>query len=152
MLSKWDYRFIDVARLISTWSKDPSTQIGAVIVGNNKQIISQGYNGFFRGDIDETRENYLDREIKYKRIIHAEANAIYNALHNGAQIKGSTLYVWGLPTCSSCAKAIIQCGIKRVVCPALETDDRWKESGEDAISFFKMVGVEVTFYDRGDCH
>ncbi|NQX83974.1 MAG: CMP deaminase [Mycoplasmataceae bacterium] len=146
-LTKWDYRFIDVARLISTWSKDPSTQIGAVIVGNKSQIISQGYNGFFRGDLDETKENYLDREVKYKRIIHAESNAIYNALHNGAQIKGATIYVYGLPTCHECAKAIIQCGIKKVVCPSIEPNSRWEDSCSTALSFFEMAGVEVVFYD-----
>jgi len=147
MLTKWDYKFIDVARLISTWSKDPSKQIGAVIISENRNIISTGYNGFFRGDLDETKENYLNREIKYKRIIHAEANAIYNALHNGSSVKGATIYIWGLPACHECAKAIIQSGITKVVCPVISSDSKWAESCTDAIDFFEMAGIEVVFYD-----
>ena len=114
MVSRWDQRFLDLAKQIASWSKDPSRQIGAVIVGHNRQIISQGYNGFPRG-IRDDEDRYNDRETKYKYVVHAEANAIYNALANGAKLEGSTLYVTGLPVCHECAKAIIQTGIKRVV-------------------------------------
>ena len=91
-MNKWVKRFFRLANEVATWSKDPSTKVGAVIVGENKQIISQGYNGFPRG-VDDTEERYNNREIKYKMVVHAEMNAILNALYNGSSVKGATLYV-----------------------------------------------------------
>ena len=76
--SKWDHRYLEVARVVGTWSKDPSTQIGAVAVGLKGQILAQGYNGFARG-IDDLQDRNDDRPTKYKYIVHAEQNLIYNA-------------------------------------------------------------------------
>ena len=139
---KWEKRFINIAREISTWSKDPSKQIGAVITGVNKQIISQGYNGFPKG-FDDLEYRLKDREQKLKYIVHAEANAIYNALHNGANLSGATIYVYGLPPCHECAKAIIQCGISKVVyhCDG-EGLNKWKESFAVSEEMFKECNVE----------
>ena len=139
----WDKRYLELAKLISTWSKDPSTKIGAVVVGDSGQVLAQGYNGFPRGlsDLDEL---YADRELKYKRICHAEMNAIYNASRTGVSLYGSTIYVYGLPVCHECAKAVIQVGIKRVVMQAIDTD-RWGESCDLAQRFFREAGVEITY-------
>tara|TARA_E500000318_G_scaffold48048_1_gene45244 strand:- start:978 stop:1421 length:444 start_codon:yes stop_codon:yes gene_type:complete len=140
---KWHKRYMALAREVSTWSKDPSTQCGAVIVGKEGQVISQGYNGFPRIMRDED-SLYKDRPTKYKRIIHAEMNAIYNAALNGVSPKGATMYVHGLPCCHECAKAIIQCGIERVV--MMESSNvRWGESCSDAQDFFKEVCLEVIY-------
>ena len=76
-----DIRYLNLAKEISSWSKDPSTKVGAVIVGDKDQIISQGYNGFPRG-FNDSDDIYKNKPIKYKYIIHAEANAIYNALYS----------------------------------------------------------------------
>ena len=111
---KWIKRFMHLTSEIAKWSKDPSRKIGAIIVGNYKQIISQGYNGFPRG-VNDSDERYQDRETKYKFVVHAEMNAILNALYNGSSVKGSTIFVSGLPVCNECAKAIIQSGIKEVI-------------------------------------
>jgi len=146
-LNKWDNRFIEIAKSVSLWSKDPSKQVGAVLVGQNKQVISQGYNGFVRGkDVDERPELYADREYKLLHIVHAEANAIYNAF--GKDVKGSTIYVWGLPTCHECAKALIQVGISRVVCPSIIPNSKWEKSCAIALEMFKSTGVEVVFYNE----
>ena len=102
-----------MAKLVASWSKDPSTQVGAVAV-RNRTVIAQGYNGFPRG-CDDHELYYLNKAIKYKRIVHAEMNAIYNACRTGVSLKGSTAYIHGLPCCHECAKAIIQVGIKTVV-------------------------------------
>lgn len=110
---QWDDRFLDLAAQIGGWSKD-RTKIGAVIVDDNKRILTQGYNGFPRG-IEDHPSRLEDREIKLKYVVHAEMNCIYNACHHGVSLSGSTLYVAGLPTCSECAKGVIQAGIKRVV-------------------------------------
>jgi dCMP deaminase len=139
---KWDKRYLTLAREVSKWSKDPSKKIGCLIVGDKGQIISQGYNGFPRG-ISDSKARYNTREIKYKYVVHAEANAIYNAIHNGASVAGATIYVTGLPVCHECAKAIIQTGISRVVMDCLP-EGTWGESGELSLKMFKEVGIEVT--------
>lgn len=140
---KWEDRYLNSAREAASWSKDPSRQIGAVIIGDKGQIISQGYNGFPRG-IKDTDERLNNRETKYKYVVHAEANAIYNAQHNGAMVNGSTIYVTGLPVCHECAKAIIQVGIKKVIMDTRPIDN-WEESGNLSLEMFDEVGIEYKF-------
>lgn len=144
---KWDTRYLTLANLISTWSKDPSSKIGAVIVGDRGQVLSQGYNGFPRGVRDDLEPRWTEKEWKYKFVVHAEMNAIYNAAYNGAQLDGSSIYVWGLPVCNDCAKGIIQSGIRRVVMPGKleEYPERWQESFKLSAQMFKEAGVEVVF-------
>jgi dCMP deaminase len=113
-MNKWTRRYLDIAKEVATWSKDPSRQIGAIAVGDKGQILSQGYNGFPRG-VKDTDDRYNNREDKYKYVVHGEMNCIYNACNSGVSLDGATLYVTGLPVCSECAKGIIQVGIKKVV-------------------------------------
>lgn len=143
-LDKFDLCFIEIAKSISTLSKDPSTKLGAVITGKNKQIISQGYNGFPRG-VKDLPERYNNKESKYSMVVHAETNAIYNALTNGANIEGSTIYIYGLSCCNECAKAIIQCGIKKVVqkITKVSSTEKWIESHKISEIMFNESGVEV---------
>lgn len=143
-MNKWDKRYLKIAKVAASWSKDPSKKIGAVIVGDKGQIISQGYNGFPRGIIDYTHR-YADKETKYKYIVHAEANAIYNAIHNGASTQNTTIYITGLPVCHECAKALIQVGIIRVVMDTKPEDTNWKESGNMALNLFEEAGVSYCF-------
>ena len=143
MSKKWDDRYLQLAREVSTWSKDPSTQCGALLIGDSGQVLSQGYNGFPRG-MDDDPKLYNERDIKYTRIVHAEMNAIYNASRSGISLKGSTAYVHGLPCCHECAKALIQVGVKRVVM-GKANNIRWNDSCGDAMDFFKEAGVEITY-------
>ena len=83
---KWDLRFMEMARLVSTWSKDPSTQTGAVLVDTEKRIISVGYNGFAAG-VEDSNERYDDRPTKYKMVVHCEVNAVLFADRD--RLKGS---------------------------------------------------------------
>lgn len=109
----WDEYFMSVALLAAMRSKDPNTQVGACIVGDDNRIISTGYNGFPRGCSDD--EFPWDREgeeTKYPYVVHAELNAILNA--GGRSLAGARVYV-GLFPCNECAKAIIQAGIKEVI-------------------------------------
>jgi len=140
----WDTRFLDLAEHISAWSKDPSKKIGAVAVGAQRQILAQGYNGFPRG-IDDTTDRYDNREEKYKLVVHAEMNVIYNASYNGVSLNGSTLYVHGLPVCSDCAKGIIQVGVKNVIMRKAKTPDVWLESWKRTETMFKESGVYYGF-------
>jgi dCMP deaminase len=140
-LSSWGNRYISLAKEVSTWSKDPSRKIGAVAVGNKGQILAQGYNGFPRGILDSA-ERYNDRATKYKLVVHAEMNVIYNATFNGVSLDGARLFVYGLPVCSECAKGIIQVGIKSVtIFTEGEIPDIWTESYKTTDSIFKEADV-----------
>ena len=142
--SKWDHRYLELARVVGTWSKDPSTRIGAVAVGIKGQVLAQGYNGLPRG-VSDSDERYQDRETKYKYIVHAEQNLIYNATWNGVSLDQSTLYVTGLPVCSECAKGVIQVGVQRVVMPADFDIKGWGESWKLSESMFNEAGVLYDF-------
>ena len=144
MSKKWDLRYLELAKHISTWSKDPSTKIGAVAIAKNGQVLSQGYNGFPRG-VADSEVRLADREQKLQRVVHAEMNVIYNASLHGVSLSGSTLYVYGLPCCSDCAKGVIQVGFKRVVMPKQVQTDRWKESWNRAKEMFREGGVKWEF-------
>lgn len=141
--SKWHKRYIELARTISQWSKDPSTQCGAVIIGKSGQVLSQGYNGFARG-MDDSAELYENRELKYSRIVHAEMNAIYNASRTGVSLEGATAYVHGLPCCHECAKAIIQVGIKEVVMHTTN-NIRWNDSCGMGTDFLEEAKIKITY-------
>lgn len=148
MSEKWDIRFLRLAQEISTWSKDPSSKIGAVIVNDERRILATGYNGFPRG-IEDTEQRLNDREQKYPRIIHAELNALMNALYNGVSVKDATLYVYGLPICSDCTKSVIQSGIKRVVLPHVETSpEKWRTAWTKVSEpMFEEAGVAIQKVD-----
>lgn len=143
---KWDQRYLRLAYEVSQWSKDPSSKIGAVTVGSKGQVLSQGFNGFPRGLKDDFTRLH-DRETKYKFVVHAEMNAIYNATYNGTSLDGATLYVYGLPICSECAKGVIQVGIKRVVMPNQNVDGKWLDSWMTSMNFFDEAGVDFEFID-----
>jgi len=141
---KWDERYLDLAAGISGWSKDPSRKIGAVAVGSKGNVLAQGFNGFPRG-IDDNEDLYNNREVKYKYVVHAEMNVIYNATYNGVSLDGSTLYVHGLPVCSDCAKGVIQVGIKRVVMPEQLIPEHWQPSWQLTKTMFNEAGVSYDF-------
>tara|TARA_R110002096_G_scaffold69149_1_gene166340 strand:- start:20083 stop:20517 length:435 start_codon:yes stop_codon:yes gene_type:complete len=138
----WDKRYIDLAGQVATWSKDPSKKIGAIVVGDNGQVLCQGYNGFPRG-VSDSLERYTDRPTKYKFVVHAEMNAIYNAIGNGTKLAGGSMYVHGLPVCSECAKGIIQTGIKKVFYTADDVPSNWAESLELTTLMFNEAGIEL---------
>lgn len=133
---KWDTRFLDLAERVGTWSKDPSTKVGAIIVRPDRTIASLGFNGFPRHIKDE----YEDREHKLLRTVHAELNAILSARE---PVKGYHLYVSPLFPCANCAAAIIQSGIKYVTArmgpPRLE----WQKSFDAAADMFKEAAVRT---------
>lgn len=142
---KWDLRFLNRAKELSGWSKDPSTKVGACIT-RGKFEISSGYNGFPAGVLDD--ESLLnDRPTKLARTIHGEVNAILAAKQN---LDECTIYVYPMQPCSNCAAAIIQSGIKRVVTlqPTPTQLTRWGESFFHANTMFNEAGVDVIYYDK----
>ena len=142
MTSNWDLRFIGLAQHISTWSKDPSTKVGCVVVGEDREIRSTGFNGFPRG-INDDEERLTDREKKYPLICHAEENAIMHAARIGVSLKDSTAYVtW--PPCSRCARSLIQAGIREIVYPETgKIPERWIEDFTISDSMLNEAGVAV---------
>ena len=136
----WDKRFLDLANHVSGWSKDPKTQVGAVIVDEKKRVVSLGYNGFPRGVFD-LEDRYEDRPTKHLFVAHAERNALDNA---PLGVEGCTLYSPLLP-CNECAKSIIQKGITKVVSyrPDREDSFNWNIT----TLMFREAGVTLELID-----
>jgi len=144
-VNKWDSRFINLAKEYSSWSKDPSSKIGAVAIDPiSRRVLSGGYNGFPRG-VEDSDERLNVREVKISLVVHAEMNVIYNATRAGVSLEGSHLYVWGLPICSECAKGIIQVGIQKVIITeeSINKNSRWIESWYRTKCMFSESGVEI---------
>ena len=144
--NKWAARFIDMAKLVASWSKDPSTKAGAVIADGNR-VISTGYNGF-PVFCDDSEEIYFDKDRKYKRVVHAELNAI---LFAKGRSECCNMYCTNIP-CSQCTAAIIQSGIKCVVVPEQDSSfmDRWMSSIRESIEMMEDAGVKcIIFKDNG---
>ena len=142
---KWNYRFLELAELIASWSKDPSTKTGAVVIGPDKEIRATGYNGLVR-KVDDDIPERMERPTKYDFFEHAERNAVYNACLTGASLKNCTMYCTLTP-CTDCARAIIQTGIKRVITykyEAKENDPKntWRDKLDYSKQMFKEAGVE----------
>ena len=138
-MTDWNRRFLDLAMFFAGWSKDPSTQVGCVVVGPDREVRSTGYNGFPRG-IEDTSERLNDRETKYQLIVHAEMNALLHAARIGVTLKDCTLYTT-LPPCTRCTVSLIQAGIARVVWPTGLVPDRWAEDFERAKALLQEAGV-----------
>lgn len=133
--SRWDKRFLDMAALVASWSKDPSTQVGAVIVNSGRRVVSVGYNGFPVGISDDKRLD--NRESKYKMVVHAECNAL---LFASGKIVDCTIYTYPFMPCPQCASMIIQSGLGRVV-SYVTTNDRWSDDFKLSREMFKEASV-----------
>lgn len=123
---KWHVRFLKLAKEVASWSKDPSTKVGCVLV-RDRRVISTGYNGFPK-NIGDTLNRLYNREQKYEITVHAEVNAVTTAALHGVSTEGCVAYVTFNP-CSRCAAVLINAGIKEVyVCDAGEIPSRWLEN------------------------
>lgn len=144
----WDEYFMRQVYHIASKSKDPRTQVGAVLVRDN-QPINSGYNGFPR-KVRDLRERYENREIKYRFISHAENNVVLTAAKRGVCTDGSTLYTLGMP-CEICTIALLQGGITEVVYhqqwpyPHL---DKWEDSMKIASIMLQEAGIKVRKFNQ----
>lgn len=142
---KWDVRFMHLAATHASWSKDPSTKVGAIIARGNRPI-SHGYNGF-PARLSDKPEWLNDRNVKYPLTLHAEHNAV---LSSREITIGATCYVWPIPPCASCASILIQEGvdIARVVSllPTPEQRSRWGPQFELAFAVFDEAQVDLELY------
>jgi len=142
MATDWNKWFLGLAEYVSTASKDPSTKVGAVIVDDERRVVSLGYNGLPRG-VDDTEERLNNRDLKYRIIVHAERNSL---LFARGSVKGCTIYTYPMMPCAVCASMIIQSGIKRVVAPRSD-NPRWQSDIQLSMQLFGEAGVEVEFVD-----
>ena len=136
---KWRRRMTQLANLVATWSKDPSTQVGAVIFDGQRRIVGLGYNGFPRG-VRDLSERYDEKMVKYKLVVHAEANAILNS---NKSVRECGLLATKFP-CSECAKLIAQSGITDVFAPPPVTEGVWAEDAQFSRTILVEAGVEVS--------
>lgn len=143
MEDKWSRRFLELAAHISTWSKDPSTTVGALIVDSDKNVRAIGYNGFPRG-VEDTQERLNNRELKYPIIVHAERNAIASCARLGIRTDGCTLVCTHFP-CSVCAGIIINAGINKIIVKHSEVGfgERWGDDNKLALDMFNESGVKL---------
>ncbi len=140
----WNEYFMSIAKLSAMRSKDPSTQVGACIVNQNKRIVGMGYNGFPSGCEEDSfpwdnDKDFLDS--KYAYVVHAEVNAILNATSN---LDGCTIYVSLFP-CNECAKVIIQSGIKHVVFEEDRPECDWNVASK---KLFDAAGVKYSMLEN----
>lgn len=143
---KWDVRFLEMARLVSTWSRDPSTQTGAVIVRPDKGVVSVGFNGFAK-PMEDREEWYNNREEKYSRIVHCEINALIQAQKS---VEGCILYTYPFACCDRCTVQMAQAGIKRFVFPSPTVDalTRWSSAFEKTKQYMREMSLEWMEYNR----
>ena len=128
--SKWDLRFLALAKMIASWSKDDKHKVGAVIVSNDNHVLATGFNGAPKG---------IDTVLSDKtNVIHAELNAIINST---ASLENSTLYVYPLLPCAHCAALLINRGIRRVVCVKGETSAKWQPQA--ALDMLSRSNIQV---------
>lgn len=137
-MTDWNTRMLALAELTATWSKDPSTQVGAVITDPANRVISQGFNGMPRG-VEDDPDVLADRDEKLRRTIHAEVNAILFARRS---LEGCTIYVTH-PPCARCAAVIVQAGIHVVVHADRQMRPDWAADIASARAMFAEAGVNV---------
>jgi dCMP deaminase len=111
----WDRWFLEMAVHVATKSKDRSTKVGCVLVGQDNEVLSVGFNGFPRGVNDDVEERH-ERPLKYQFVEHAERNAVYNAARQGIKTLGCKAYLnCYSPPCQDCTRALIQPGLKEII-------------------------------------
>lgn len=150
---RWHHHFLQLCLDHARMSKDPSTQVGALLIGPDREPLSDGFNGFPRG-IEDNPIRLNDRELKNKIIVHAEMNAVLNAARVGTALKGSTLYlaatnssglIWGGPPCTRCTVELIQAGITKIITWKMkDIPSRWKDDIDFARDLIREVGLEYT--------
>lgn len=137
-------KYLGIVNEVAKLSKDPSTKVGALILGPSKEVRSLGYNGAPRGCSADEDARSVERPEKYYWMSHAELNAITNAARVGTPLDGCSMLVTHYP-CMDCARAIVQAGIKHLAIPIQDTDfyKRWGDHIIRADHLFEECGVTV---------
>jgi len=143
---KWISRFLSAADFFSSWSRDTSLKVGAIIVDSGKEIIATGYNDLPR-NVDDSIISRFHSPLKDMWTEHAERNAIYNAARKGVSTLNCTLFCTMFP-CSECARGIIQSGIKCVIVKSdnLAKKDKWTTKMQESKTMLEEAGISVIIY------
>jgi dCMP deaminase len=159
MSERWDQHFLQLALDHARMSKDPSTKVGAIIVGPDRESLTAGFNGLPRG-LADTEERLHNRDLKMRLVVHAEMNAVLTAARIGIPLKGCSLYlaatdvsgdVWGGPPCTRCTVEVIQSGISEIVSwPVRAVPSRWHEDIAFARTILNEAGVRYREVPRTD--
>ena len=147
----WDFRYLEMARLVASWSKDLNAKVGAVIVRKNR-VVATGFNGL-PSEILDTDQRLCNSELKQQMTVHAEENALIVA---GRDAEGACIYVHGKPVCCRCAGSIIQAGIKRVVAMppdshSLNPNSKWIPLGIIAQEMFGEANIAFSARELEQC-
>lgn len=134
----WIAHFYEMALLVSTRSKDPSTRVGALVVDSERRIVGSGYNGFPRGVVDDPAR-YAERSLKLSMVVHAEVNAVLNATRS---VRDCTVFSTRAP-CSGCSGVLIQSGVATVICPDQPANSKWVDDWMIAKQMLLESCVEV---------
>jgi dCMP deaminase len=147
---KWTTRYLNLAKEVSSWSKDTSTKTGAIIMTLDGDPVSHGWNGIPPNVMDDV-DTRLERPLKYRYFEHAERNAIYGATM--ADLSNCVIYCTHYP-CADCARGIIRKRIKYVVVDSkygrkgvTGFNARWEDSFGDSEIMFNEAGVTVIEVD-----
>jgi dCMP deaminase len=147
----WHTYFMNICYCVAMKSKDTNTHIGAVVVGQQHEIRSTGFNGLPRGLKESDVRN--ERPEKYYWYEHGERNSIFLASKHGASLEGCTMYTNGIP-CTDCARAIIQSGIITVVVDKkwdADNSEKWRESAKRSQEMFAEVGIKIIYWEGDVC-
>jgi dCMP deaminase len=152
MKNSWISYFFVLCDAVSTKSKDPTTKVGAVVIGSQHQVLGTAFNGLPMGVYDNPTpdmdfNNRYTKEKKYDYMSHAEANIIALAARHGVRLDGAKLFV-NLQPCCECTKLIIQAGIKEVYCRKDEGTGGWREKIPIAMDMCSEAGVKVFVFDE----
>ena len=139
---KWDKRFLDMAKLVSTWSSYPRTKVGAVITDKKNRVISLGFNGLAQ-KIDDNKR-FENRELGLKSVIHAEENAMIFAKQD---LENCTMYIYPQQPCSQCIGPIIQSGINKIVSFEM-TNERWIEDSIISTRDIELAKIDLILYKK----
>ena len=144
---RWQEYFIKELHLIASMSRDLDTKVGAIIIDTEeKVVISKGYNDLPRGVFHHVTRN--SRPLKYKYTVHAEQNALYNALYSGVKVKGMTM-LCTLFSCTTCCGGVIQSGVTEFVCPTPDWDyPSLKDDFPITKAMYEESGVRTVYDER----
>lgn len=143
-LMRWDRRYIELAKYVSRWSRDPKCRVGAVITGRDKRRLCIGVNGVAPGMPDQT---IMRRGDKNQFILHAERNALDNAHFD---VEGGTLYTTKA-LCCQCASSVMSRGISRVFMPDIPDYGKWADNQSSAYDMLtRYSDVVINFYWEED--
>ena len=149
---RWNRHFLNLALAHCSMSKDPDKKVGSVIVGNDREIISMGFNGLPRG-LADSDERLKNKELKNRLTVHAELNAVLAmARVGGPGLLGKTMFiatldgdgVWGGPPCTRCTVEILQTGIAHVVTYPAKPGSRWTDDLKFAQELLREADVSYT--------